>query len=139
MQPLSPTLLLRAEHEHSTYFITLPDFVTLEDAQNPAYWAHTADKLRQFDIIEFIAADFTWYAQAIVAETGDCWAKLKLLNYVRWELELPDETIPEGYDVKWQGPLVKWGVIRLSDSERIRSGEPNKSSAIAWVQKFVKK
>lgn len=129
MSALAADRLQMAEHYFTPYAVVLPTGATLEEALKADYWAHVAEKLRQHDTIRLIPEDGSYFAEALVLAAGRGFAKLKLLRHVALEEE-PGETVPEGLEVKWRGPHLRWSVIRRSDSTILKDRLAEKIDAI---------
>jgi hypothetical protein len=130
---LPPTRLQRAEHYCVAYAVVLPGGVTLDQAMKPEYWAHVGKNLRQHDTIRLIPEDGSYFAEALVLDSGPGFAKLKMLRHV--SLEENGEAVAETVDffVKYNGPHDKWSVIRRSDGEKLKTGLAAKPDAQRWL------
>ncbi len=118
------TVRITPEEFEVTHFVChLLDDHSLEDAIDPAYWAHVARQLKPHDTIRLIPERGDFYALLIVTAKGPNYAKVKLLQHVPLE-EVGNED--DGYSadlaVEWKGPRVKFAVIRKSDGARLKEG-----------------
>lgn len=141
MTTLSQNRLQLAEHYSVTYAASLPADHTLEDAQKPDYWAHSAARLRQGDLIRLIPEDGSYFAELIVTATGKGYARVKLLRSIDLHEAVAEAAGTALLDapmfVKWFGPQVKFGVVRKSDNERIKEGFSEKAQAERWMAEHL--
>ncbi len=104
----------------------------------PGYWAHCSAKLAPGARIEVYAEDDSYFAELIVRDAGRRYAKVAVLRHINLDSVevLEAETANGGYEVKFQGPHLKWCVIRLSDRSRIVEGK-TKAEASAEMASLV--
>lgn len=110
----------------------LPADRSLDEALQPAAWAHAGVMLRPHDTIRLIPQNGRDYILLLVAEAGRGYAKVKLLQHVPGEAVSDDEPEAE-LIVKWVSPQLKWGVIRRADKQRLRDGFENRRDAQRWA------
>lgn len=141
MATLAQNRLQLSEHYSVTYAASLPGDHTLEDAQKPEYWAHSAARLRQSDMIRLIPEDGSYFAELVVVAVGKGYAKVKLLRAVDLHEAVVEDAGTALLDapmfVKWFGPQVKFGVVRKSDNERIKEGFAEKGQAERWMAEHL--
>lgn len=80
---------------------------------NQAYWAHVSAMLRRGDIITVLPDDNSYYSELLVLDVGKLFAKVVELRCVVIESSKSlSITLPEGYEIKFRGPIQKWTVLR---------------------------
>lgn len=94
-------------------------------------------KLKPGDRIEVRAEDGSYFAELIVQDAGRLYAKVAKLMHVDLEsVEVREESMKSGeYEVKWQGPQLKWCVLRGKD--RLKDGM-TKGEAASWMAEHMK-
>lgn len=104
---------------------------------DPHYWAHVSAKLRFGDVIEVLAEDGSYFAELLVRDVGNLYAKVAFKNPVT--VFSTDEAMeaPVGYAVKWRGPKARFGVIHGTDV--LKDGFVDKAEAHAWLDDLLKK
>ncbi len=115
------------------------DNTTPEDLLVPDYWAHVADRMKQYDRVEALSNDGTWWAEYMVVACGRAYAQLVLMQKLNLDPVVPGKsnTIRE-YVVKHRGPHSQWSVIRLSDKEVVHEGSQTESAANTWLTNHLK-
>lgn len=119
----------------------IPEFgTTIEEMLEPSYWAHVAKRLAPWDQLVIRAEDGSLYAEAIVLESGQLHAKIMLKPGYPIDLQVsePDvgTAIPEGYSIKWTGPVRKYAVVNRT--EKVRDGFSDRGAAQAWLGNYVR-
>ena len=119
----------------------IPDFgTTVEQLQDPGYWANCARNLNPWDEIVVRDEEGTYLARFVVLEKGNMYARVKLLPGYPLLLQVSepdvDSSVPSGYEVKWTGPHTKYAVVR--DGNKLRDRFDNKGSASAWIREHLK-
>jgi hypothetical protein len=105
---------------------------------DPHYWAHSSAKLRIGDIIEVLAEDGSYFAELLVRDVGNLFAKVAFKSPVMvFSDEAETAETPTGYEVKWRGPKAKFGVLHGKDV--LKDGFVDKTEAHAWLDDLVKK
>lgn len=116
--------------------------VPFERVLETEYWAHVAAQLRPMDKIEIYPEDMSYYALLLVTETGTAEARvvaiIKPIPLHVKETESLKKILSDDFDVKWVSPTLKYGVIRLSDKERIKAGFQDPEAAWLWTAGHVK-
>lgn len=109
-----------------------PEFGTpIEALLTPGYWAHVSAMLRRGDIISALAEDNSYYAELLVLEAGKLFAKVVLKSKLEiTSAQMSNIAIPDGYEIKFRGPVLKWCVLRGTDCLKDRV---DKSTAEAWL------
>jgi len=94
-----------------------------------------ANVINPCDRIDVYAENMTWFAEMIVLGTGDLWVNAQILSF--HNLEVNEIVDVSEYEVKWGNPTTKWGIYRLSDSERIFSGLGSRAEAERDLKDYV--
>lgn len=120
----------------------IPEFGTeFAELLDPSYWAHVARLLRPWDQLYVRAEDGSMYAECIVLECGQLYAKVAVKpGYpVKLQVSEPDldTTIPKNYEIKWCGPMHKFCVIR-DGKDKLSSGYQDKSAAHTWLSNHLR-
>lgn len=128
-----PTKLMFAEYAVVTHFHSPKMGVTMEDMQNPSYWAHVARDLRPGHKIEVLAEDMSYWAMLIVRDVGRVEASVAPLQVVDLDggAELAKDG-DDGLEVKWRGPHAKFSVIRKDGGDILKDGFQTKDAAAQW-------
>jgi hypothetical protein len=130
-----------AEFTMGRHVVTVEQGTTIEEIQNPAFWAHVSSRFQPYDEITARVDDGLWYAKLLVLVPGRNWAKVKLLH--KWELSTSDveqtaAAVADGYEIKMRGPHLKWCVIRNSDQQAVKEGCGTRVEAQAWLDEHLK-
>lgn len=105
---------------------------------DPHYWAHVSAKLSVGNIIEVMAEDGSYFAELLVRDVGNLYAKVAFKSPVTVFSKDEDvQPAPAGYDVRWRGPKCKFGVYHGADM--LKDGFVDKSEARAWLDDLLKK
>ncbi len=139
MQALSPTSMQFAKHaSHDKQRVILPGGVPESWLKDPFFWTHVAKRLVPFDEVQVIPEDGSWIAEYYVVQTGDNWARLvQASKTVLESVATEDEQLPKDYEVKFQGPVVGWAILRKG--ERLYPGANDKKpsakvDALEWLK-----
>lgn len=130
---LMPARMKLAEYERQDWVVNAEEGTKISDILEPNYWAHVAAKFKPYDAIEVRAEDGSWIANFIVLGCDRNWAKVHLLS--EHMLSTADVSLTQAtkHLVKWRGPEHKWSVIRLSDSQVLKTSFTSKDDACRWV------
>jgi len=134
---LDANRMLQADFKRNQYRVTLADYTNMDSVLEPGFWSQVAMQLQQGDRIEVYKEDGTEWAELIVQYSDRVSAKVAFLSRVDLKPQSADEVDPD-YKVEWAGPHDKWRVVRLSDKEKVRIGEPSRERANAWLSNYVK-
>lgn len=104
---------------------------------DPHFWAHVSSKMSVGDIIEVIAEDGSYFAELLVRDVGNLFAKVAFKNPVMEFSKPEDVELPAGYEVKWRGPKLRYGVLHGTDV--LKDGFVDKSEARTWLDDLLKK
>jgi len=135
---LMPERIDLAEFKLNDWVADLPNSVTLEEAMEPSYWAHTAERMNPGDHIRVRAEDGSWIAYLIVVYCERTYARVVLDRVVKLGTDTSIPITSLKHRVEWKGPLHKHSVIRLSDSEMIRDGFRTREEAAVWLSDHEK-
>ena len=133
----TPIRMRLAEVERQEWVCNCEFGTTIDDIQQPGYWAHMASKLKPYDHIEARVDDSTWLAHLLVLEAGRNWARVIVLN--SWRLDSADisQTIAaEEHKVMWKGPQYKFSVIRVRDSALLSKEHRTREQADDWLRNY---
>lgn len=135
---LQPARMRLAEYDRQDWVINCEPEITVEDVLEPGYWAHVASLMKPYDHIEARAEDGTWVADLVVTGCDRTWAKVALKQ--KYNLTTKDVSQSQAFkhSTEWKGPQHRWGVIRISDSQMVKSGFQTKEEATAWTREFEK-
>ena len=137
MTQLAPTRLHLSEEKSNKFFVVPEAGTPFEALLNDSYWAHVSAKMKPQSQIEVWAEDGSYYAELLVLDAGKLYAKVATKVHIKLDaIEVKEGGLMvEGYEVKWQGPHLKWCVLRGKD--RLKDGM-DKASAIHWMQNHAK-
>ena len=127
---------VRVIHHAAPFDNTIP-----EDLLVPDYWAHVADRMKQYDRVEALANDGTWWAEYIVVACGRAYAQLRLLRKASLDPVTLNKELSQAlraYEVCHRGPHSQWSVIRLSDNQVVHEGSQTESGANTWLTNHLK-
>ena len=129
-----------AEYVRSIHHAAPFDNTSPEDLLVPDYWAHVADRMKQYDRVEALANDGTWWAEYMVVACGRAYAQLVMLQKHNLDPVVPgrDNHTMRAYEVKHRGPHSQWSVIRLLDKEVVHEGSQTESAANTWLTNHLK-
>lgn len=129
---LNPEQMGAREHRRQDFAVNAPAGTTVEDVLNPQYWAHVAAQFEPFARVEVLEESGAWMLDLLVIQAGRNWAQVHLL--AKHELAERTEAMPkaQAHLVEWKGPVRKWSVIRISDSQVLQDGFGSKAEAHAW-------
>lgn len=114
-----------------------PEGDSYKDLFDPTYWALVAPQMVQYDVIEVLREDGSYYAQLLVVGTAKTWTKVKELSYT--DLTEGVEKVSQAEDeyiVKQKGPVKKFCIIRTKDQKIIREGIQTKAQAFLDLEEF---
>ena len=115
-----------------------PEFGTPAEALlDPAYWAHVSVKMRRGDIICAFPHDNSYFSELIVIDAGRLFAKVVQLRCV--EISSAQQStfvLPEGFEIKFRGPRLKWSVLR--GKQVMKEEFDRRASAEDWLMDHVK-
>jgi len=127
---LNPQRINLAEYVRQDWVVNAEEGISVEQVEDPAYWAHTSAKFKPYDHIEVRAEDGAWVAQFIVLDCSRTWARLFKIDYHKLTTSDVSMTQAIKHEVKWKGPQRKYAVIRISDSAVITEGHATQEIAM---------
>lgn len=134
---LMPDRIGQAEHKRHDWVVDVPVGVTVEDIQNPAYWALVVSEkgMEPLDHIEVRSDDGMWIAYLIVRQCERTYAKVYLDRVIEFKENMESALPPSiKHKVEFKGGHLKWGVIRLADSAVLQSGFKTREDADTWMR-----
>lgn len=138
--PLHPTRKHLAEHQRNIWHIDVEIGTLPEDLLNPAYWAHVAREFRVLDRIEAHAEEGSWYAELLVQDCGQNYAKVAMLRKVELQSVIPESSsaLLTGHSVSWGGKHSQFRVIREVDRKVLKDGFKTKADAFVWLEGYAR-
>ena len=127
-----------AEDKRHDWVVDVPVTITIEDTLEPSYWAHIAAQMEPLDNIEVRCEDGSWVAYLIVAFCERNYAKVVLDRVIKLDTRADAPMTSIKHKVEWKGPVLRFAVIRLSDSQILHSGDKSKELAQAWMLEYEK-
>jgi hypothetical protein len=127
-----PARFSLATHVVNEWSVVAEAGTTFEQIKDdPAYWAHVANKLRAADIIHVRSDDSAYYARLYVRSVEKMAANVIVLEFHDFSnlVEMP-ASIDAEYRVEWAGPHHKFRVVRLKDNMAVQTGFLTKEAAI---------
>ncbi len=131
---LMPDKIGLAEHKRNDWVVDIDPRLTIDEILEPAFWAHTAAALNPLDKIEARWEDGSRIVHMRVRFCERNYAKVKVVSVEELGSVISD--IPEPskkHRVEWKGPMMRFAVIRLSDSEVVSKGHKTREEAAKWV------
>lgn len=131
---LQPERMMLVEHGRQDWIVNAEEGVAVEQIMEPAFWAHTALKMKPFDYIEVRAEDGAWIAELRVLGCDRNWARVHLCHH--YQLTTTDVSLSQAakHEVKWKGPHMQFCVIRLADQMTVKEKCETKESAALWLR-----
>lgn len=139
-RPLTLNRLRLAEHEIKHYVVTVEAGTTVDDILTPEYWAITSRQFGPGDEITVRADDETFYAKLLVRAVSHAWMRVHLLHYSDLQIKTPEAALEPApmFVVEWGGGSHKYRVRRASDNEVVSKHHPDKQTAQAWLDDYLK-
>ncbi len=134
---LTPARRALAEQWRQDWVVNAEDGTTVEDLKDPAYWAHVASDMQQYDRVEVREETGQWIVDLIITGVGRNWASVLIV--AKHDLTGGTAAVaPESpkYKVMWRGPQHKWCVKRLSDNEVLQAGMESEIAGTAWLEQY---
>lgn len=137
MTQLTPRRFKQSNSVRNQWHIE-PEFGTpVEALLVPGYWAHISSYLRRGDVITALAEDNSYHVELLVLEAGKLFAKVVLKQRVDiTAAQMSNAPIPDGYEIKFRGPVKKWSVLR--DKDVLKDELDSRSAAESWLTDHVK-
>ncbi|HET7409258.1 MAG TPA: hypothetical protein VFJ13_03595 [Paracoccaceae bacterium] len=132
MKALTAPRFSAAEFERTVYVATPEHGTPYTDVLKREYWAHVGAMLKPFDRIEVRAEDGTWFAELIVRNAGPLFADVAELRKVDLDVAEPPAA-DSAFEIKWRGPVLKFGVVRKADGGALKDGFATRDEAARWL------
>lgn len=142
---LAPNELFQFEHISTRYDVKIALGVSLQDLQDPAFWAHHAVRMRPCDEIRARAEDGSWVAYLLVLDASRTWARVKVLSEHKLGtadvalsqavLEDQEKRVAEikaNFTITFRGPH-RHSVIRKQDKTVMSEDHITKADAERWL------
>jgi hypothetical protein len=138
-----PTRLISIEQAISTWaWRDAPADLTRDDLMKPDTWAHVTRMLVPGSHVVVQPQGLPWEAEVIVLGAGVGFAKVKLIRFTELnegEQEAENsEPLPDGLEVIWKGPSMKYAVVRSSDKEVLSKEHTVRADAEQWARNHAK-
>lgn len=137
---LNPSRFSLDETANQNWTLTVEAGTTLDDVLKPEFLSNVAAKMRPYDRVRVRIDTGEWYAELLVLTCGRAWAKLIPI----FTLPLMDNKVEEmesdaldQYFIKFQGPHLKFCVLRKSDKEIIKEQCETKQEAHGWLTSYL--
>jgi len=129
-----------AEYKRNAFVVVVDETVSMEMLLEPEFWAHVSSKMKAFDRVEVQSEEGLFWAELLVVRAGSTWAKMMVLKHVPLEASpvKEEDELPEGLEVKFRGPQLRWSVIRSADKKVIKEQIPTKGEAYAAAREYHK-
>ena len=123
-----------AEEKRRDHVVEVALGITQEDILEPSFWSHLAPEFNALDKIEVRAEDGSWIANLRVIHAERNYAKVIMEGPI-FQIGEPVElaNVSTRHRVEWKGPVMLYTVIRLSDSEPVRTKCKTREEAAAWM------
>lgn len=140
---LTASRLNSADYKRNVWVAQIEGSVPFDDLKKPIFWAHVADRLRPWDIIEVRSDIGAFFAQLVVTDVAKARAEVAVVSFIQLsarQVEDPGREAKFGqYTIKHRGPKYGWCVIRDEDravmnTERLNTQE----AAMAWAHANLK-
>ena len=136
MKHLSPTGMKQAEFARNVWSCIAQHGISLEDIKLPEFWAHHARSLNQWDKIEVRAEDGSYFAELLVTQVAETFARVETLS-VHLLSNVRKSTVVD-LEVAWGGPNHKWRIIRKSDKAVVQAHFDSEQEAEAHKAELLK-
>ena len=137
--------LKQADYVRNVFAATIPQGTEFNEILNPAFWAHTSNKLHPTDRIEIMDEEGTYFAEVMVVSCAKNWAKVSVLRFHELSEAIPDSkaTTAEELKAKKLEYKIDWTqdtkarVIRLADKQVLQENFPSKADAEKWLTSYL--
>lgn len=137
---LNPSRFSLDETANQNWSLTVEAGTTLDDVLRPDFLANVSKQMRPYDRIRVRIDTGEWYAELLVLTCGRAWAKLVTIfkiDLAENSLEELEGGVLDQYFIKFNGPHLKYCVIRKSDKEPIKEGCGTKAEAQSWLSNYM--
>lgn len=103
------------EFVYPTVAVKPPVGTPMEHLLRPDYWANVRGRFKEFSagtIVRAMPVDNAWWAELLVEQAGQGYARVKLLRHVELDAAARAPLVPPGYDIHPVG-TGKYRAVRL--------------------------
>lgn len=134
---LDPQRMQTAEYVRRDWVCTAEEGTVVDDVLDPGYWAHIANQLTVYDRIEVRIDTGEFLLELLVKQKGRNWAQVALLHHHDLVGDVKTgEAVGEDFEAVWKGPLLKWCVLRKSDTQLMEQKLASKGAALEWISGY---
>lgn len=105
----------------------------LEQVLDPAYWANIT-QLKPGVRIWVMPDDERWYAELLVRQAGQGFAKVHVLRKGELDAIEIDPKLSADFDIEWRGARIKHRIVRKKDAKVMKEGLATAEDAQAWIR-----
>lgn len=137
-----PTKFLPFEFHNNRYRLLAAAGTPLSRLTDPTFWTHIADQMKQFDMVDVVCEDATWWASLMVLSTAKNAARMELLDHKVFGAKVVEKIAsqdPDNYKAEFIGGGEKWRVLRISDKEVMTKGLDTEQQAEEWIAENIAK
>lgn len=136
MKALNRTQLKQASYARNEFHVTTGAGSTIDELLNPLVWAHVANQMKKFDLVEVVCEDGSYYAELLVTKAKGPEIALAILRHVNLAETDTSSADLGDYEVKFRGK-AKWSIVRKNDKVVIKDGFDSKDAAAAELEKVA--
>jgi hypothetical protein len=139
MQKIMERNFHNADYVRQSFRVTPPAGTTLEEMLAPDYWAHVARRMTPYDVIEVVPEDGSFYARLFVLNSDTLWAKVAVLEHVKFGEAASKPAAIDAFEVKFGGPNAKWRVHNKADNSLVSNDSfQSRQDAEKWIEQHAK-
>lgn len=136
-KPLPPSRLCETSFSVRRWRVEAEAGTTKQELESAAFWALVARMMEPGNIVEVLADDMSFYAEGVVIDASEQWAKVKINQFYRYNAEeAAPLQIDHEFDVCFRGAR-RWSVKRKSDSFILSENHTTRESAALWMAEHV--
>lgn len=136
-QPISERDFGLEEQHYRSFSAYVPADYEEADLESPAIWVHVARKMSAGSELRCMAEDMSWVAYCLVMSVNGPNVLVKVLAIHVLDKVLAQEA-KSGLEVKFRGPVRKFGVIDCATGTFLKDGIPSKLQAMQEMEDFIK-
>lgn len=127
-----------AEQDHNIWSVELENETPLTVVADPAFWAHVSQSLRRGDFIKIFPENLTWFAELIVTDCGNTWAKTQPLRMVELEAAIIPEILLENgrYKIDFAGKSEMYRITDNASKKILKSKFKTSLEAQNWLNDY---
>lgn len=135
---LPPSRINTDEFVRTFWCCTVEPHILRSDFLDPTFWAHIANRFRQFDRIEVRYDDGQAWGEFLVLSATKTSAVVKELT---WKKLITSEKakIDPAYKYTWRGPHAKHSIVRVKDNTVMVEKLETHSDALRWLSEHLGK